>query len=356
MNGGKKLWVGFGLSALFLALFLFTLDLEHLLNALADANYWYVIPGIALYLVAVGFRTLRWQWLLRHIKPIPVARLFPVVVVGYMANNLLPMRLGELVRSYYVGEREQVSRTSALVTIFIERLLDALTLLLFICTIAIFVSLDTVIEVLAAELSIPWPLLIAAGSLPFVIGFGGLMLIAFAPGSARSLARLLIRPLPARFEETAMHIVDMFLQGVESLRKPTDILVLFLMSLPIWIFEAGLFYMIGFSFGLHHLYDSQLEMIVAMVLVTAIANIGSSIPAAPGGVGLFEIIGTYTLVWLPLAAVDKEVAGAYIAVVHACLLIPMIGLGQVFLWAQHVSLRNLTRVGKQAVTEGEEAR
>ena len=355
MNGGKKLWIGFGLSALFLALFLFTLDLEHLFNALADANYWYVIPGVALYLVAVAFRTLRWQWLLRHMKRIPVTRLFPVVVVGYMANNLLPMRLGEFVRSYYVGEREQVSRTAALVTIFIERLLDALVLLLFICTIAIFVSLDTVIEVLAEQLSLPWPLLIAAGSLPFVFGFGGLLMVAYAPQTARALARLLIRPLPKRFEDKAMHIVDMFLHGVESLRSPSDLLILFLMSVPIWLFEAGLFYMIGYSFGFHHIYSSPFEMAIAMILVTAIANIGSSIPSSPGGVGLFELIGAYTLVWLPMAVVDKEVAGAYIAIVHACLLIPMIGLGQLFLWAQHVSLRNLTRVGPRAV-EGEEAR
>ena len=68
-------------------------------------------------------------------------RLFPVVVIGYMANNLLPMRLGEVVRSYYLGEREDISKSSALATIFIERVFDALTLLFFVAVVAVFVPL-----------------------------------------------------------------------------------------------------------------------------------------------------------------------------------------------------------------------
>ena len=111
---GIRVWVGIGLSTVLLALFFFTLDVQRLLDALRGANYIYVAPAIALYLISVWFRALRWQWLLKHMKPIKVKRLYPVVVVGYMANNLLPMRLGEFVRSYYIGEREGISKSSAL--------------------------------------------------------------------------------------------------------------------------------------------------------------------------------------------------------------------------------------------------
>ena len=69
-----------------------------------------------------------------------------MVVVGYMANNLLPLRIGEVVRSYYVGEREGVSKTAALATILIERLMDALTLIVFVAVIAVFVPLTAVAE------------------------------------------------------------------------------------------------------------------------------------------------------------------------------------------------------------------
>ena len=80
-----------------------------------------------------------------------------------------------------------------------------------------------------------------------------------------------------------------------------------------------------------------------MVLVTAITNIGSAIPAAPGGLGLFEIIARETLVLGPLAAVERSVAAGYALVVHAALLLPMIVLGQAILWAGHISLGRLSR-------------
>ena len=86
-------------------------------------------------------------------------------------------------------------------------------------------------------------------------------------------------------------------------------------------------------------------MALAMILVTAIANIGSSVPAAPGGLGLFEIIARETLVLGPLAAIDRPVAAGYALVVHATLLLPMIFLGQAILWADKISLGRLTRRG-----------
>ncbi len=347
LSGGKKVWIGLLLSAIFVALFFVTLDFGRLIEALTDANYIYVVPGIGLYLIGVWFRTLRWQWLLKHMRPVKTSRLFPVVVVGYMANNLLPMRLGELVRSYYVGEREGVSKTAALVTIFIERLLDALTLLLFISAIAVFVPLIGLAEAFGERSSVPWPLLVIAITVPFVVAFGGLLIVAYAPSRARAIIGLFLRPLPGPLEVKLLDIVDMFLEGIQSLRSPSAILVLFLLSIPVWLFEAGLFVLVGYSFGFHEVYDTLPEMIVAMILVTAIANIGASIPAAPGGIGLFELIARETLVLLPLAAIDRAVAGGYVAVVHASLLLPMIVLGQVFLWTEHISLRSLTKRGQQ---------
>ena len=124
-----KYWIGIGVSIILLALFLLTVDARRMLDALAGTNYWYIAPSVAMYFVSVYFRSMRWSVMLRHLKPVSTHRLFPVVVVGYMANNLLPMRLGELVRSYYLSEREGVNTASALVTVFVERIFDALALL-----------------------------------------------------------------------------------------------------------------------------------------------------------------------------------------------------------------------------------
>ena len=168
MIGTGKFWIGFGTGALLLALFLVTVDLGRMGEALAGANYLYLAPGIGLYLVSVLFRTLRWQELLRHIRPMSVSRLYPVVVVGYMANNLLPLRLGELVRSYYVGEREGISKTASLATILVERVLDALTLLFFIAVISLFAPVAGLAKTFGDQTGVAWPLLVVALSVPFI--------------------------------------------------------------------------------------------------------------------------------------------------------------------------------------------
>jgi hypothetical protein len=341
-----KFWLGLIFSIILLALFVLTVDLGRMVDALAGANYLYLIPGVALYLVAVLFRTIRWQVLLRHMKPIGMRRLYPVVVVGYMANNLLPVRLGELVRSYYVGEREGISKTSALATIFVERVLDALVLLFFVAVIALFVPLAGLAQGFGNWSGVAWPLLVVALSLPFVAAFGLMVLFAFFPEGTKAVAMRLLSPLPERFKGPLRHLVGLALDGLRPLRDPRTLAWLFFLSVPVWLFESALFFFVGFSFGLDKVYDNLGEMAVAMVLVTAIANIGSSIPAAPGGIGLFELVARETLVLLPLAVVDRSVAGGFAAVVHAALLLPMIILGQIFLWAEHLSLRKLSRAGR----------
>lgn len=282
-------------------------------------------------------------------RRVKVARLYPVVVVGYMANNLLPMRIGELVRSYYVGEREGVSKTSALVTIIVERLLDAVVLLLFIAVIAIFVPLLVLAEGFGERSSVPWPVLVMGVTVPFLAAFGGLILVAYAPSRASRLAGSIIRLLPSPAAGPLGVFVELFIGGLQALRSPSTVVALSLLSIPIWLFEAGMFYVLGYSFGLQNVYDGPLEMAVAMVLVTAIANIGSSIPAAPGGIGLFELIARETLVLLPLAAVDRSLATAYVTVVHMVLLLPMIALGQAFLLNESITLRGLWRSGRSSL-------
>ena len=93
-----RFWIGILISLLFLVILVWSIDIRYTLSELKSANYIYVIPAIALYFVSVYFRSIRWKLLLSHMKDIPVNRLYPIVVIGYMANNLLPLRIGELVR------------------------------------------------------------------------------------------------------------------------------------------------------------------------------------------------------------------------------------------------------------------
>jgi uncharacterized protein (TIRG00374 family) len=346
--GNLKFWIGIGISIALLMLFLLTVDMGRMIDALSEVDYIYLAPAVAMYLVSTYLRSLRWSVLLRHMKPVSANRLYPVVVVGYMANNLLPMRLGELIRSYYVGEREGVSKTSALVTVFVERVFDAITLLFFIMVIALFVpEMKRVAQSFGEESGIPWPLLVAGLSLPFIGALTSLVLFAVYPSKTRELILWFAKLLPRRFEETLDSLIETFLLGLAPLRSMKMLVALFLLSIPIWITEAAVFFLIGLPFGFVGLHSGPGAMAVTMVLVTAITNIGSSIPAAPGGLGLFEIIARETLALGPLVSVDRSVAAAFAVVVHAVILLPMIILGQVILWTGHISLGRLSREGQR---------
>ena len=339
----RRIWIGFSLGALLLVLFLATVDIGRMADALAKANYLYIIPGIGLYMASVFFRTLRWKILIQHMKVIPVLRLYPVVVVGYMANNLLPMRLGELVRSYYLSEREGISKTSTLTTIFVERLLDAIILIFSITIIAVFVPLSGLVAVFSQKTGIGPGLLIVGFSAPFFLMFGSLMLFALFPNWVRTLAWNLSKSLPGRIKPRLQHLIDMSLIGLMPLTDPKTLTQLIALTFPIWLFEAGLFFFVGVAFGLQDVYVSFVDMWIAMILVTGISNIGSSIPAGPGGIGLFELITRETLVFMPTGSVDKAMAAAFAAVVHVSLLLPMIVLGQLFLWTENISLSKLSQ-------------
>ena len=133
-----QFWLGLAVSAVFLLWALQGLDLQQVAQYLKRGNYLWLIPSVGVYFLAVLVRTWRWDYLLRPLKRIPVKRLFPVVVIGYMGNNIFPFRVGELLRAYVLKRNEQVSISSSLATIVVERIFDGLTMLLF-----VFVALPT---------------------------------------------------------------------------------------------------------------------------------------------------------------------------------------------------------------------
>ena len=348
-----KYWLSIIFSAALLVLFVFTADPGKMLEAIRGANYWYLPLGVLIYLVSVYFRSMRWTVMLRHMKRIGTLRLYPVVVIGYMANNLLPMRLGELVRSYYAGEREGIDKTAALATIFSERMFDALTLLAFIAVLAPFMPVDDLARSLGERLNVPWWILIAAFSAPFVGVFSAFVLSAVYPDRTRSVAARFIRLLPERWRSFADSVLEKSLRALTPLRNPATLGTLFILSIPIWLAEAGVFYVVGFAFNIDEGHSSAWQMLVTMTMVASVTNVGASVPLAPAGVGMFEFVSRETLVLNPFARVSRATAAGHAIVTHSVTTIPMIALGQIFLWMSHLSLRRLRQnMGEARETSG----
>ncbi|HBY96187.1 MAG TPA: TIGR00374 family protein [Chloroflexi bacterium] len=311
-----RLWLGLIISGAFLYLALRGLSLDQVLKALRGANYWWLLPGIAVYFLAVWARTWRWHYLLRPLKPIPLRTLFPVVAIGYMGNNIYPARAGELLRAYILKRQERVSISANLATVVVERIFDGLVMLLF-----VFVTLPI------SGLGGKYQVLVTTFSLLF---FGALLLfmvMAVRPEWFKRLLALLLGLVPSRFHGPAHETLDRFLEGLESLRSGRAVLMIFLSSVVVWLLETVKYWLVM------HAFPFEVSFYVLM-LMNGVVNLFTTLPAAPGYVGTFDLPGIEIL---QRFGVPHDVATGYTLVLHAALWFPITAVGAFYLWRARLS-------------------
>jgi uncharacterized protein (TIRG00374 family) len=323
----KRVWLGLAISVACLAFFLARSDLGEIRESFHGANYALAFAAVPVYFVAFWLRTLRWQALLKPIKYVPAIRLYPVALIGLMANNIAPARVGELVRAYLVGERENISKTTALGTIAVDRAFDGLTLVatLGICT--AIAGGDARVKSLGV-----------ITALTFFAAASVLVALAAAPGKARLIVLKLAHFLPRKLQAPVEGLVDSFLSGLVAIRRPSALLQAGVLSVASWGAEAAMYIMIGNAFNL----DVGLDV---YLIITAAPNLALSILASPGGVGPFEVTTREVLVYFGTSSAS---ASAYALALHALLLGPVIIAGFVMLWVTHVSLGQVLGVGERS--------
>jgi uncharacterized protein (TIRG00374 family) len=313
----RRLWLGMAGTTLFLGLFFWRTDLSELYDALAQANYWWVLPAVAVWFVSAGLRSLRWHYLLRGLAHLDTRTLYPIVIIGYMANNLLPLRTGELVRAYVLGERHRVSKMSTLGTIAVERVFDGVVLVGFLLLGGAILGLSGELEALAIGMAVAFAVLLAV----FVY-------VASSPPLARRWTERLVGLLPRSLHERTHTLVDSFLEGLQGLQSARLVTLVLATSLAAWLLEASMYYLVGLAFDID-------EGFAAYLMVAGAANLAISLPSTSGGIGPFELLAKETLTFL---GVGSAVAGAYAVALHGLLLLPVIAAGLLFLWAINLSL------------------
>src|SRR5512133_1858171 len=127
-----QFWLGVLISIVFIWLALRGLRLDEFWDSVKQANYIWLLPGIAVYFVGVWVRAWRWHYLLGTIKKIPTQTMFPVTTIGYMGNNIYPARAGEVLRAVILKRREGVPVSASLATIIVERIFDGVVMLAFV--------------------------------------------------------------------------------------------------------------------------------------------------------------------------------------------------------------------------------
>lgn len=339
MISQRSVWAGLIVSAAFLTVFaLLFLPIDDVKEVVRKANFWYVAPSLIFYFIAVYFRSLRWRYLLKPLIGQPQRALFPVVVVGYMANNILPVRLGEVVRSYYVGLRERVNPAAAFGTVAVERVFDVFVLFFVVAAVWVL-PIGDLLERVADDLPGGTPALLALSVLPFV-GVTAIIAMIVILDSANTI-RLIERFMffvPTGIKVRLLVLAERLLEGLTVVRTPRALGMVLLLSLPIWAAEVTMLYIIALGFDIESAFGGHVEMIAAIGLFMAIANLALVVPSTAGGVGPFNFFGAATLVALGVG--DAE-AGAYVLTAHIALLLPVTLLGLAVLLTDHVSLKTL---------------
>ncbi|MGH2615532.1 MAG: lysylphosphatidylglycerol synthase transmembrane domain-containing protein, partial [Thermomicrobiales bacterium] len=137
-----RVWLGVPISLLFLVLAFRGQHPDEIRDALSRVD-WRLLPvALVLLYTGIAIRAYRWHILLRPVHDIPTREVFPVMIVGYAANNVLPLRMGELVRAWVLEQRYGVRKSAALATIAVERLCDGVTMLLFVAGAATAIGLN----------------------------------------------------------------------------------------------------------------------------------------------------------------------------------------------------------------------
>lgn len=332
-------WIVLALGVLISAVFLYIglqgIHLEIVFQRIGSANLLWLIPGVAVYFLAVWGRTWRWHFLLRPIKSISLRRLFPIVVIGYMGNNVYPFRAGEVIRAFVLKRNEQVAITSSLTTIVVERLFDGLVMLIF-----VFAALPF------APIEQDWLRTAVIGGT--VLFFGALVVflaLAIRPILARKAAKAIItRTLPGRLHLPFIALVDHFMHGLESLRRPRDLLMTLVSSIFIWLTETTKYWFVM------HAFNFEVSFFVLMIM-TAVVNLATTLPAAPGYVGTFDTPGILVLTTF---GVNAEIAASYTLILHAALWLPITVLGFYYLIRQGLSWRSFDEA-KRAVDQAKHA-
>jgi glycosyltransferase 2 family protein len=291
-----RFWLGLGISAASILFLIRTVDLPALGAALAGANLLLVVACFATVPVSMYLKAYRWRLFFPEPGRLSMPGLLRGLYIGYTVNAVAPLRAGEVVRAFLVGESERVSTSTVIATVVIEKILDVGTMALFLFLLRFVIALPDWAEAAA--------LLSGVGLLAAILGLGAAL--AVQGPAIRLVAALEARVPPLRrLRPTAL--LESFLDGLAFARDARLLLIVVLWSVIMWLASALTIYL-----GLGALGIWEDPSVALFVLV--VTNLGMAVPSAPGYVGVFH---SAVLVALEPFGVDASRALAAAIVLHA---------------------------------------
>ncbi len=321
-----QLLLGIGVSALCVWLSMKDVRFGEVLTALSGAN---ALGFVVVMLITLGgfwLRAVRWSYFIQAGRPLSMDSLFSATMIGFMANNVLPFRLGEFVRPWALARRERLSKTTLLATVVVERAVDMLTLLgIF----GISMLVHPIAENTDAGRLVQWGARLLIG---LCVGLT-LMVVAVERNRrlAQAVVRGLTRPLAGAAREKVEHMFERFIEGLGLFRDLRRLVIVFALS-----FAMFLCFALALGVSLWSL-DISLPWYAGLVMLV-ITAIGIMVPAAPGYIGTLNIACT---AGLALFGVGKAQSVPFSWFYFFSQWLPITAVGLLYLNREGLSLRSL---------------
>lgn len=328
MSGRQRLLVIIGLLISAVFLFLAFRDLRPLevLSFVQNANLPLLLVGVVGYFGAVAVITLRWRFLLRASGDVPYGKLFQLVCIGYMGNNVYPLRGGEVLRIVLLGREHRIPVARATTVVLAERVFDGIVMLTFV-----------VVALLTLNIASPELRSVVTFTAPiFVGGLLAFFALALNPNVARAILKWFTDKMPHALGERIKHLGEDVLAGLGSLRTPIDLLGIIITSYGSWMVEALMYWIVAQAFGLGIDYISAL-------LVVGVVNLAGLIPASPGQFGVYESFVRLVLTSIGIATAP---ATAFAFVMHLVIWLPVTVVGFIFLARKGLGLGAVAQAGQ----------
>lgn len=318
---GLLTWLGLALSAVLIYWIATKFDLVEAGKAIGRAKPGWLLAGALVYAGLFALRGLRWAILLRPIKHVSAVTAGEVFAVGFMANNILPARLGDVARAYVLARREKITAAASFSSVMLERIFDGVIVVLF---------LNIVLWIDPPDA--PW--IATLGIVMAAVFLGAIVVCALMVWNEQRVVWLVDRALFFLSNGPRIKVFGLLgrlSEGLHSLKSLSRTLEVIGLSLLIWTIETSVYVLAGYAYGLDIPF-------LGMALVMAVLTLGLTAPSAPGFVGVFEgliikAVGLYGVV--------GPDAVAYAISVHLIHYIPGTLLGLVFAWRSGLKLGEL---------------
>ena len=323
----RKLLIGAGVSIFFLFMLFRKIDFNQLAQAFKTLHWGYLLLAIVITFVSYTLRAVRWHYLLLPQKKAAPRNLLSATIICYMANNLLPARLGEIIRACVLAEKEQMEASSVFATLVLDRLCDGFSVLIILLITFFTVQLPPGMEKVQSGL-------VTGGYVTFSLYIAVIIFLFFLKKSTLTTLKfvsLILKPFPAVLSEKIIPLLGSFIAGIRLSSRPGELVAVVVSSALIWATATWPVDLLLRAFDINLPITASMFILVFLVFAVMV-------PASPGYIGTYHAACMYGLLAFN---VSKEQALSVALVMHAVNFFPIIILGFIFLWRDKISFASL---------------